>query len=169
VDAFGTYEVTFVTLLKGNWFLGILLSHKPFLLYRCPVSGSVVGVPCWFPVDGFGALYSALQARKQMCSYLPMVHELLQIFDLTSLVFWDGAHKTHSLSDDKDKMGCITRTCKRAEQAFPLSNMGAQISHWTLQPPPIFCLLSRLRTPLGRYLGGWIGSSPLLAKVALSA
>jgi hypothetical protein len=24
VDAFGTDEVTFVTLLKGNWFLGII-------------------------------------------------------------------------------------------------------------------------------------------------
>jgi hypothetical protein len=45
VGAFGTDEVTFVTLLKGNWFLGILLSHKPFLLYRCPVSGSLVGLP----------------------------------------------------------------------------------------------------------------------------
>jgi hypothetical protein len=45
VDAFGTDEVTFVTQLKGNWFLGILLSHKPFLLDRCPVSGSLVVVP----------------------------------------------------------------------------------------------------------------------------
>jgi hypothetical protein len=31
MDAFGTDEVTFVTLLKGNWFLGILLSQKAFL------------------------------------------------------------------------------------------------------------------------------------------
>jgi hypothetical protein len=45
VNAFGTDEVTFVTLLKGKWFLGILLSHKPFLLDRCPVSGSLVGIP----------------------------------------------------------------------------------------------------------------------------
>jgi hypothetical protein len=42
VDAFGTDEATFFTLLKGKWFLGILLSHKPFLLDRCPVSGSLV-------------------------------------------------------------------------------------------------------------------------------
>jgi hypothetical protein len=77
--------VTFVTLLKDNWFLGILLSQKPFLLDRCPVSGSLVGVPRWLPVDGFEALKSALQARKQMCSYLPLVHELLQIFDIA---FW---------------------------------------------------------------------------------
>jgi hypothetical protein len=56
VDAFGIDEVTFVTLLKGNWFLGILLSHKPFLLDICPVSGSLVGIPRWFPVDGFEVL-----------------------------------------------------------------------------------------------------------------
>jgi hypothetical protein len=85
VDDFGTNEVTFITLLKGNWFLGILLSHKPFLLDRCPVSGSLVGVPRWLPVDGFEALHSALQAIKQICSCLPLVHELLQRFDLT---FW---------------------------------------------------------------------------------
>jgi hypothetical protein len=167
VDAFGTDEVNFITLLKCNWFLGILLSQKPFLLYRCPVSGSLVGVPRWLPVDGFEVLHSALQVRTQMCSYLPLVHELLQIYDLT---FWcfGTVLRNHSLSDDKAKMGCITSTCKRAGQAFPLSNLGAQISHWTFQPPPIFHLLSRLRTPLGRYLGG-IGSSPLLAKVAFSA
>jgi hypothetical protein len=56
VDVFGTDEVTFVTLLKSNWFLGILLSHKPFLLDRCPVYGSLVGIPRWLPVGGFEAL-----------------------------------------------------------------------------------------------------------------
>jgi hypothetical protein len=85
MDAFGTDDVSFVTLLKDNWFLGILLSHKPLLLDRCPVSGSLVGVPRWLPMDGFGALGSALQARKQMCSYLPMVHDLLKGFDFD---FW---------------------------------------------------------------------------------
>jgi hypothetical protein len=53
VDAFGTDEVTFITLLKGNWFLGILLSHKSLLLDRCPVSGSLLGITRWLPVDGF--------------------------------------------------------------------------------------------------------------------
>jgi hypothetical protein len=48
VDAFETDELTFVTLLKGSWFLGILISHKPFLLDRCPVSGSLVGIPTGF-------------------------------------------------------------------------------------------------------------------------
>jgi hypothetical protein len=75
VDDFGTDEVTFITLLKGNWFLGVLLSHKPFLLDRCPVSSSLVGIPRWLPLDGFEAPHNALQARKQMCSYLSMVHE----------------------------------------------------------------------------------------------
>jgi hypothetical protein len=45
VDAFGTDEVTFITLLKVNWFVGILLYHKLFLLDICPVSGSLVGLP----------------------------------------------------------------------------------------------------------------------------
>jgi hypothetical protein len=85
VDAFGTDEVAFITILKGNWLLGILLSHIPFLLDRCLVSGSLVGVPRWFTVDGFEAPHSALQARKEMCSYLSLVHELLQIFNLA---FW---------------------------------------------------------------------------------
>jgi hypothetical protein len=75
MDAFGTDELTFITLLKGSWFLGILLSHKSLLLDRCPVSGSLVGVPRWLPMDGFDALGSALQARKHMCPYLPLVHE----------------------------------------------------------------------------------------------
>jgi hypothetical protein len=64
VDTFGTDEVTFTTLLKGNWVVGISLSHKPFLLDRCPVSGSLLGFPRWLPMDGFEALVSALQARK---------------------------------------------------------------------------------------------------------
>jgi hypothetical protein len=90
VDAFGTDEVTFitilkghwflgillshkpflfdrytfVTLLKGNWFLGILLSHKPFLLDRCPVSGSLVGILRWLPVDGFEALKQCSPGKK---------------------------------------------------------------------------------------------------------
>jgi hypothetical protein len=64
VDAFGTDEVTFVTLLKVNWFLGILLSHKPFLLDMCPVSGSLVGIPRWLPVDGFEALQPCSPGKK---------------------------------------------------------------------------------------------------------
>jgi hypothetical protein len=64
VDAFGTDEVTFVTLLKGNWFLGILCFHIPFLLDRCPVSGSLVGIPRWLPVDGFEALQQCSPGKK---------------------------------------------------------------------------------------------------------
>jgi hypothetical protein len=85
MDAFGTDEVTFVTLLKGNWFLGILLSHKPFILDRCPVSGSLVGAPRCLPMDGVDALISDFQAIKQMCSYIHLVHELFKGFDFA---FW---------------------------------------------------------------------------------
>jgi hypothetical protein len=100
MDAFGTDEVTSVTLLKFNWFLGILLSHKLLALDRCPVSGSLVGVPRWLPMDGFGALGSALQAIKQMCYYLHMVHLWYMGYskDLILLLgVWDCAHKPHSL------------------------------------------------------------------------
>jgi hypothetical protein len=141
MDAFGTGEVTFVTLLKGNCFMG----HKPLILDRCPVAGYLVGVPRWLPMDGFGELGSALKARKQISK------------DLISLVgVWDYAQKPHSLSNDQAKMGCITSTCKRAEQVFPLSNRGAWVFPWSLQPPQSFRLLSRLRTHLGRYMG-WGG------------
>jgi hypothetical protein len=64
VDAFGTDEVTFVTILKGNWFLVILLSHKPFLLDRCPVSGSLVGILRWLQVDGFKVLQKYSPGKK---------------------------------------------------------------------------------------------------------
>jgi hypothetical protein len=64
VDDFGTDEVTFITLLNRKWFLRILLSHKPFLLDRCPVSGSLVGIPRWLPVDGFEALQQFYPGKK---------------------------------------------------------------------------------------------------------
>jgi hypothetical protein len=71
----GTDEATFITLLKGKWFLGILLSNKPFILDRCPISGSLVGVPRLLPMDDFEAPNSDIQAREQMCSYVHLVHE----------------------------------------------------------------------------------------------
>jgi hypothetical protein len=64
VDAFGTDEVTLVTLIKCNWLLGILLSHKHFLLDICLVYGSLVGIPGWFPVDGFEALQHCSPGNK---------------------------------------------------------------------------------------------------------
>jgi hypothetical protein len=147
MDAFGTDEATFVTLLKGYWFLGILISHKPLLFDRCPLSGYLVGVPRWLPMDDFDALDSAIEARKRCMSYSKDFISMLGV--------WDCAQKPHSLSDDKAKMGYITSTCKSAEQAFPLSNLGAQVSHSTLQFPQIFHLLSRLQTP---WVGTWGGA-----------
>ena len=75
-------RVIFAPLLQVNWFLGFLLSHKPFQLDRCPGSGYLMGISRWLPMDGFEALESAVQARKQMYSYLLLVH---------------GLHKTGSL------------------------------------------------------------------------
>jgi hypothetical protein len=70
-----------------------------------------------------------------------------------------------SLSDDKAKTGCTTSNYKHVEQAFSLSNLGAQVSHCTFQPPQIFRLLSILRTPLGRYGGGGYVALLLLQKL----
>jgi hypothetical protein len=64
VDAFGTDEMNFITLLNFNWFLGILLSHKLFLLDICLVSGSLVGITRWLPVDGFEVLQQCSPGKK---------------------------------------------------------------------------------------------------------
>jgi hypothetical protein len=71
VDVFEIDEVNFVTILKVNLFLGILLSHKPFLLDRCPVSGSLVDIPRWLPVDGFEVLTQCSPGKKSYV-FLPI-------------------------------------------------------------------------------------------------
>jgi hypothetical protein len=88
VDAFGTDEVTFNTLLKDNWFLGILLSHKPFLLDRCPVSVSLVGVPCsvlpagchWMVLGYYTVLY-----RQENRCFLIYLWDMSHSKDLISI------------------------------------------------------------------------------------
>jgi hypothetical protein len=56
VDAFGTDDATLITLLKGSWFLVILLSNKPFLLDRYPVSGFFVPAGCqWMVLRHFNS------------------------------------------------------------------------------------------------------------------
>jgi hypothetical protein len=142
VDAFGTDEVTFITLLKGNWFLGHLLLHKLLSLDRCPVSGSLVGVSRWLPMDGVGALGSVLQARKQMCSYLllplvrtcstPRIWFRLLVLELCS-------ENSHSLSKDQaGQNGVHHKYLQPHETVLPL----IQCFPWSLQPPQIFRLVS---------------------------
>jgi hypothetical protein len=70
--------------------------------------------------------------------------DVISLFDV-----WDCAQKPHSLSDEQANIRCITSTCKRAEQAFPLSSLGVQLFHWTLHPPQIFPVLSGLWNPHG--------------------
>jgi hypothetical protein len=77
-------RATFIILLKFNWFLGHLLFQKLLSLDSCPISGSLVGVSHWLPIDGFGALGSALEAIKQIRSYLLLVHVLLKLFYFNS-------------------------------------------------------------------------------------
>jgi hypothetical protein len=147
VDAFGTNEVTFVTLLKGNWFLGILLYHKPFLFDRCPVSGSLVGILTGYQWMVLRHFNSALRARKQVCSYLSLVHEVIKIFDLASWCFGTVLRNLTTYQMRRLRWGASQVPAKRAEQAFSLPNLGAQVSHWTFPAPKIFRLISRLWTP----------------------
>jgi hypothetical protein len=160
--------VAFVTLLKVNWLLGILLSHKPFLLDRCPVSGSLVGVHRWLPVDGFEALHSALQARKQMCSYLSLVHELLQRFDLAFWCF--GTVLIHLIAYQMIMLrwgaSQVPVNARNRSSPYPIWGLKYLIGPFSL--PRSFVFYPDYGPP---WLDTWVGvgSSPLLAKVALSA
>jgi hypothetical protein len=136
VDAFGTDEVTFITLLKGNWFLGILLSHKPFLLDRCLVSGSLVGIPRWVPVDGFEALHSTLQARKQMCSYLSLAHESLLRCDLAFWCFGTVLRNLTAYHIIRLRWGASQVPVNAQNRSSPYPIWGAQNSHWTFPASP---------------------------------
>jgi hypothetical protein len=170
VDAFGTDEVTFITLLKGNWFLGILLSHKPFLLDICLVSGSLVGVPRWLPVDGFEALHSALQARKHMCSYLSLVHESLQRFDLAFVCVGTVLRNLTAYHTIRLRWCATQVPANGRNRSSPYKIWGIKSPIGPSSPPRSFVFYPDYG-PLwvDTRGGGWIGRSPLLAKVALSA
>jgi hypothetical protein len=97
---------------------------------------------------------SALQARKQMCSYLSLVHESLKRFDLDSWCFGTVLRNLTTYQMMRLGWGESQVTSKRAEQAFPLSNLGAQISHWTFPAPQDLSSSIQTTAPLGKYLRG---------------
>jgi hypothetical protein len=84
-------------------------------------------------------------------NYLPgivQVHGSLKRFDLAFWCFGNGAQKTHSLSDDEAKMGCITGTCKTRGAGLPLIQSGG--SHLSLDlssPPRYFIFYPDYGTP----------------------
>jgi hypothetical protein len=99
-------------------------------------------------------LHSALQARKQMCSYRYLVHESLQIFDLA---FWCCGIVLRNLITDQMirlKWGApqVHVNARSRCSHYPIWGLESLIGPF--QPTHIFRLLSRLRTPLGRYPGG---------------
>jgi hypothetical protein len=89
-----------------------------------------------------------------MCCYLSLVHELLKRFDLASWCFGTVLRNFTAYQMMRLIWGASQVPAKRTEQAFPLSNLGAQISHWTFPRPQD--LLSSIQTtdPLGIYLRG---------------
>jgi hypothetical protein len=143
-------SVIFITLLKGKWLLGYLFFHKLLSVDRHPVYGSLEGVSQWLPIDGYGALASAPQARKHMCSYLYMVHILLKRFS------------TACVSDDQVKKEIYTSPDKRVKLSSPLSNLGEQVFSWSLQSPQIMQFTSRILSLLHMYMGGGLLLLPKL-------
>jgi hypothetical protein len=93
------------------------------------------GYSRWLPVDGLRHFISDLQARKQVCYYLSLVHEGLKRFDLASWCFGTVLRNLTSYQMMRIRWGASQVPAKRAEQAFPLPNLGAQVSHWTFPTP----------------------------------
>jgi hypothetical protein len=78
---------------------------------------------------------SDLQARTQMCSYLSLVHESLKRFNLDFWCFGTVLRNLTAYQMMRLRGGASQVPAKRAEQAFPLSNLGDRISHWTFPAP----------------------------------
>jgi hypothetical protein len=128
------------------------------------------GCSCWLPADGFEALHSALQARKQMCSYLSLVHESLQRFDLAVWCFGMllinlTAYNMISLRWVASE---VTVTLRNMSSPYPIWGLKSLIGPSSLHRSFVFYL--DYNPPwVDIWGGGRIGSSPLLAKVSLSA
>jgi hypothetical protein len=89
-----------------------------------------------------------------MCSYLSLVHELLKRFDLASWYFGTVLRNLIAYQMIRLRWGASQVPAKRAEQAFPLSNLGAQMSHWTFPAPQDLSSSIQTTDPLGIYLMG---------------
>jgi hypothetical protein len=116
-------------------------------------------------------LHSVLQARKHIYSYLSLVHESLKRFDLACWCFGTVLNNLTAYQMIRLRWGASEVPVNARNRSSPYPIWGLKSLIGPFQPPQIFRLLSRLQTPLVRYLGGAgrVGSSPLLAKVALSA
>jgi hypothetical protein len=97
---------------------------------------------------------SALQARTQMCSCLSLVHESLKIFDLDFWCFGTVLRNLTSYQMMRLRWGASQVPANARNRSSPHPIWGLKSFILPFQPPHIFRLLSRLRTPLGRYLGG---------------
>jgi hypothetical protein len=154
VDVFGTDEVTLSLFYKviGSW-----VFYFPKNPYYCRDARYLA--PWWVFPAGCQSMVlrhfnSALQARKQVCSYVSLVHEVLKRFDLASWCFGMVLRNLTAYQMMRLRWGASQVPAKRAEQAFPLPNLGAQISHWTFPAPQDLLSSIQTKESLGIYMMG---------------
>jgi hypothetical protein len=115
-----------------------------------------------------GQVFQSLD-RTQSNPFEFLLHESLKKIDLASWCFGTVLINLTTFQMIRLTWGTSQVPANARNRSSPYPIWGLKYIIGPFQPPQISCLLSRLRTPLGRYLGGQIGISPLLAKVALSA
>jgi hypothetical protein len=98
--------------------------------------------------------YAVLSRQESRCVltylwYMSYSKDLISLF-----VAWECAKKPHSLSDDNAKTGCTISTCKRTEQAFPISNLGLKSSFGASSLPIYFVFYPDYGPP---WVGTWGG------------
>jgi hypothetical protein len=91
-----------------------------------------------------------------MCSYLSLVHESLQRFDLAFWCFGTVLRNLTAYQMIRLRWGASQVPVNAQSRSSPYPIWGLKCLVGPFQPPQIFLLLSRLRTPLGRYLGGGV-------------
>jgi hypothetical protein len=154
VDAFGTDEVTFITLLKSKWFWVFYFPTNPScwtdVRYMAP--WWVLPAGCqWMVLRYFN---SALKARKQMCCYLYLVHESLKRLDTAFWCFGTVLRNLTAYQMMRLRWGASQVPANARNRSSPYPIWGLNYLIVPFQTPQIFRLLSRLRTPWVEIPGG---------------
>jgi hypothetical protein len=136
MDAFGTDEVTFVTLLKFNWFLVICFptnpSHWTDVRYLAPWCVFPAGCQ-WMVLRFFN---SALQEITQMCYYLSLEYDSLKRFDLASCCFGTVLRNLTAYQTMRLRWGASQVPTKTRGTGLPLIHSGGSNISLDLSSPP---------------------------------